>query len=308
VTPSRPVVPVLVAPTASGKTAAVLRLAERPEGRGLEVVNADALQVYRGFDIGTAKPTAVERARVPHHLIDLVAPETTMDVATWTAAAEDAIAAALERGARPLVVGGTGFYVDALELGVPTTPAADPALRAALEAERAERGDAALLADLRSAAPTDADRSQGNPRRVVRALEVLRATGRPPSSFPRRPPRFAIRAFARLPSATALDARVPLGWLPWSGPAGWTRSRAWSRGCRRRRRHGRRSATRAWPRWCGVRPRWRRRCPPSPWPRGATRSANGPGSRVGRPVRSGGRDALDDADEELARWLAAGAP
>jgi tRNA dimethylallyltransferase len=308
VTPSRPVVPVLVAPTASGKTAAVLRLAERPEGRGLEVVNADALQVYRGFDIGTAKPTAVERARVPHHLIDLVAPETAMDVATWTAAAEDAIAAALERGARPLVVGGTGFYVDALELGVPTTPAADPALRAALEAERAERGDAALLADLRSAAPTDADRSQGNPRRVVRALEVLRATGRPPSSFPRRPPRFAIRAFAALPSAAALDARVPArvaamvgaGWLdevaglvarvPPTAPAwqaiGYASLAQVVRGetalasalsaiTLATRRYAKRQRT-----WFARRPA------------GALRWEG----------------ALDDADEELARWLAAGAP
>jgi tRNA dimethylallyltransferase len=208
VTPARPVVPVLVAPTASGKTRAVLRLADLPVGRGLEVVNADALQVYRGFDVGTAKPTAAERARVPHHLIDLMPPEAPMDVATWTAAAEDALTEALARGARPLVVGGTGFYVDALQRGLPTTPPADPALRAALGEELAERGAAALLAELRAAAPADAERAQGNPRRVLRALEVLRASGRPPSAFPRRPPRFALRTFVALPTAAAIDARV----------------------------------------------------------------------------------------------------
>jgi tRNA dimethylallyltransferase len=203
-----PTIPVLAAPTASGKTAAVLRLAALPAGRGLEVVSADALQVYRGFDIGTAKPTPEERARVPHHLVDAVPPEGAMDAVAWTRAAEDALDDALARGARPLVVAGTGFYLDALDRGLPTTPAADPAVRAALEAERAARGDAALLADLRALAPADAAASQGNPRRVLRALEVLRSSGRPPSAFPRTPPRFALRSFVALPSAAALDARV----------------------------------------------------------------------------------------------------
>jgi tRNA dimethylallyltransferase len=205
---TNPVVPVLVAPTASGKTAAALRLAGTPAGRDLEVVSADALQVYRGFDIGTAKPTAAERARVPHHLVDVVDPDTRMDVATWATAAEAALSAALARGARPLVVGGTGFYLDALERGLPTTPPADPGLRARLEAELAADGLAPLTDELRAASPADAERAQSNPRRVLRALEVLRATGRPPSSFPRRPPRFALRSFVALPSAAALEARV----------------------------------------------------------------------------------------------------
>ncbi len=203
-----PTIPALVAPTASGKTAAVLRLADLAVGRGLEVISADALQVYRGFDIGTAKPTAADRERVPHHLVDAVAPEGTMDAVSWTRAAETAIEDALARGARPLVVAGTGFYLDALDRGLPTTPAADPALRASLEAERAERGLAALLDELRSLAPEDAAASQGNPRRVLRALEVLRASGRPPSAFPRTPPRFALRSFVALPPAAALEARV----------------------------------------------------------------------------------------------------
>jgi tRNA dimethylallyltransferase len=205
---TKPVVPVLVAPTASGKTAALLRLADGPSGRGLEVVSADALQVYRGFDVGTAKPTAAERARVPHHLVDVADPDTPMDVTAWVTAAEAALSETLERGARPLVVGGTGFYLDALERGRPTTPPADPASRAGLEAELAARGLLALVAELRAASPADAERAQSNPRRVLRALEVLRASGRPPSSFPRRPPRFELRAFVAIPSAASLDARI----------------------------------------------------------------------------------------------------
>jgi len=203
-----PRIPVLAAPTASGKTAAVLRLAGLPAGRGLEVVSADALQVYRGFDVGTAKPTAAERARVPHHLVDAVRPGQAMDAVAWALAAEEAIGDALARGARPLVVAGTGFYLDALERGAPTTPAADPAVRTALEAELAEHGLAPLLDELRARAPADAETTQGNPRRVLRALEVLRATGRPPSAFPRRPPRFALRSFVALPPASALEERV----------------------------------------------------------------------------------------------------
>jgi len=203
-----PTISALAAPTASGKTAAVLRLAELGAGRGLEVISADALQVYRGFDVGTAKPTAAERERVPHHLVDAVAPEDAMDAVAWTRAAEAAIENALARGARPLVVAGTGFYLDALDRGLPTTPAADPALRASLEAERAERGLEALLDELRALAPADAAASQGNPRRVLRALEVLRASGRPPSAFPRTPPRFALRSFVALPPTAALEACV----------------------------------------------------------------------------------------------------
>ena len=205
---TRPVVPVLVAPTATGKTAAALRLAAHPAGRGLEVISADAMQVYRGLDVATAKPTPAERARVPHHALDLVHPVEPFSVAAWVAAAEAAIEDVLARGGRPLVVGGTGFYVAALQDGVPTTPPSDPALRAALEAELAERGLDALETDLRAAAPEDAIRAQRNPRRVLRALEVLRTTGRPPSTFPAAPARFALRTFAALPPSARLAERV----------------------------------------------------------------------------------------------------
>ncbi len=202
------VVPVLAAPTAAGKTAAALRLAARPEGAGLEVVSADAMQVYRGLDVASAKPTTAERAAVPHHVIDVVEPDASFSVAAWVLLAEAAIDDVLQRGGRPLVVGGTGFYVDALALGLPTTPAADPDHRAALEAELADRGLGPLEAELRAAAPADAERAQRNPRRVLRALEVVRATGRAPSTFPRRPPRFAVRTFVALPPPDALAERV----------------------------------------------------------------------------------------------------
>ncbi len=205
---SGPVVPVLAAPTAAGKTAAALRLAAHPAGRGLEVISADAMQVYRGLDVATAKPTAAERARVPHHLLDLVEPFEPFSVAAWVTAAEAAIDDVLARGGRPLVVGGTGFYLAALGDGLPTTPPSDPARRAALEAELAERGLDALEAELRAAAPEDATRAQRNPRRVLRALEVLRATGRPPSSFPAAPARFRLRTFVALPTPPLLAQRV----------------------------------------------------------------------------------------------------
>lgn len=204
----RPVVPVLAAPTAAGKTAAALRLAAHPAGRGLEVISADAMQVYRGLDVASAKPTAAERARVPHHALDLVEPHEPFSVAAWVAAAEAAIEDVLARGARPLVVGGTGFYLAALGEGLPTTPPSDPAQRAALEAELEARGLDALEAELRIAGPEDAIRAQRNPRRVLRALEVLRATGRPPSSFPAAPVRFALRSFVALPRPTQLAERV----------------------------------------------------------------------------------------------------
>ncbi len=166
------------------------------------------MQVYRGLDVASAKPTAAERADVPHHLIDVVEADASFSVAAWLGLAEAAIEDVLERGGRPLVVGGTGFYVDALAHGLPTTPAADPLRRAALEAELADRGLDPLDAELRAAAPEDAARAQRNPRRVLRALEVLRATGRPPSAFARRAPRFAVRTFVALPAPGTLVGRV----------------------------------------------------------------------------------------------------
>lgn len=204
----RALVNVLAAPTASGKSAAALRLALAQPALGIEVISADALQGYRGFNIGTAKPSVAERASVPHHLIDQLAPSEALDVAAWTRAAEAAIDAVRGRGGQPLVVAGTGFYLDALERGLPTTPPSQPAQRAALEAELAQFGVGELYAELQRDAPEDAAVSQGNPRRVMRALEVLRSSGKPPSAFARTPPRFALRSYVALPSVAVLEARI----------------------------------------------------------------------------------------------------
>ena len=213
-----PRVPALAAPTASGKTATVLRLAERWP---LEVVSADAMQVYRGLVIGTASPSAAERARVPHHLVGVVDPSEPYSVADYVRAAEAAIQGVLDRGALPLVVGGTGFYLNALERGLPTTPKADRRVQTRLSEELDERGMDALLSELREASPSDAARTQRNPRRVIRALEVLRSSGRPPSAFPPRPPRFHYAFAVILPEPETLQERVRLrtramvaaGWL-----------------------------------------------------------------------------------------------
>jgi tRNA dimethylallyltransferase len=198
-------VPVLAAPTASGKTATVLRLAERWP---LEVVSADAMQVYRGLVIGTASPTAEERDRVPHHLVGVIDPATPYSVAEYVRAAETTIDDVLARGRLPLVVGGTGFYLNALAEGLPTTPKADRRVQASLSDELAERGLDALLAEIAEASAGDAERTQRNPRRVIRALEVLRRSGRPPSSFPPRPPRFRYAFAVALPTPATLQRRI----------------------------------------------------------------------------------------------------
>ncbi|HEX7005412.1 MAG TPA: tRNA (adenosine(37)-N6)-dimethylallyltransferase MiaA [Trueperaceae bacterium] len=200
-----PIVPLLGAPTASGKSGLAIELARHLP---LEVITADAMQVYVGMDIGTAKPGVEERSLVPHHLIDLVTPAQTFSVADWVREAEEAIAQTLARGRLPLVVGGTGFYLQALSRGLPTVPAADPELQEPIWRELAERGLDALVEELREASPIDAERSQRNPRRVVRALEVLRRTGRPPSEFPYDEPRFRTSLAVLEPPLEALRPRI----------------------------------------------------------------------------------------------------
>jgi tRNA dimethylallyltransferase len=172
----------LVGPTAAGKTALALALAERLRERvACEVVSADSRQIYRGMDIATAKPTAAERARLPHHLLDVVWPDESYTLAQYQRDATAAIAAIHVRGRLPLLVGGTGLYVRAVVdgLAIPTV-APDPKLRAALEAEAAAQGAAALHARLAALDPLAAARiAPTNVRRVVRALEVCLVTGQP---------------------------------------------------------------------------------------------------------------------------------
>ena len=200
-----PPIPVLTAPTAAGKTALALRLAQE---YGLEIVAADAFTVYRGLDLGTAKPTREERASVPHHLLDVVDVTESYDVARYTAEAEAAIAGILARGRRPLVVGGTGFYLSALSRGLPLTPPSDPRMRAVLEAELQERGLDALLSEIAARSPAEAARMERNPRRVVRALEVYRRTGKFPGEFGYAAPAFAYRVFAFAPEWPLLEKRI----------------------------------------------------------------------------------------------------
>jgi tRNA dimethylallyltransferase len=196
---------VLAGPTASGKTALSLELGQHLP---LEVISADAMMIYRRLDIGTAKPSLEERRAVPHHLIDICEPNTPFSVAQWVAAAEAAIEDVLSRGRIPLVVGGTGFYIRALSQGLPSTPASDPEAMRRLEVELKNQGLDAMLSELTRASPEDAERSQRNPRRVLRALEILRGTGRAPALFAQHPPKFAFQKFVLMPGKVTLEPRI----------------------------------------------------------------------------------------------------
>ncbi len=166
---------VVVGPTASGKTELAVRLAEQLGG---EVVSADSVQVYRRFEIGTGKPTAEERARALHHLLDIVEPLEPMDAARWATLADEAIADIVERGRRPIVCGGTFLWVRALLFGLAAAPPADEEIRAR-HRERAEtEGRAALHAELAQVDPPLAEKLAPNDLvRVSRALEVFELTG-----------------------------------------------------------------------------------------------------------------------------------
>lgn len=175
--------PLIVGCTASGKSALALALARQAECAGLppvEIVSADSMQVYRGMDIGTAKPSIAERAETPHHLIDIREPTDAFSVDQWLALAEEAIADIRARGRLPVVVGGSLLYAKALLEGLFEGPAADEATREALRAmDPGER-----RAELERVDPDAASRIHPNDeRRTVRALEVFRATGRPISAL-----------------------------------------------------------------------------------------------------------------------------
>jgi len=178
----------LAGPTAAGKTDAALALAAHLAPRfPVEIVSVDSALVYRGMDIGTAKPDAAERAAAPHHLIDILDPAERYSAAAFVADAESCIAAIRARGALPLLVGGTMLYFKALFDGLDAMPPADPALRADIDAEAAERGWPALHAELAQVDPVTAQRiTPLDSQRIQRALEVWRATGTPLSDFHRR--------------------------------------------------------------------------------------------------------------------------
>lgn len=181
----RPDAVFLMGPTASGKTALALALARRFP---FAVVSVDSALVYRGLDIGSAKPDAATRAEVPHALVDIRDPEQGYSAAEFRRDALAAMDAALGQGRVPLLVGGTSLYFAALERGLSELPAADPALRARLEAEAAASGWGTLHERLARVDPVAAGRIHRNdPQRIQRALEVIELTGRPLSAQQRGP-------------------------------------------------------------------------------------------------------------------------
>ncbi len=170
---------VLSGPTASGKTAVALSLAR---AFPLEIISADSMQVYRGMDIGTAKPTPVQREEVPHHLVDVADPDEKFTAGRFVAGAEEAIRGIRARGRIPLVVGGTGMYIRALLRGLDSLPS-DPWVRARLVRRWEEDGGKALYDDLRRIDPVSAGKIHPSDRvRVVRSLEVAEMTGEPASA------------------------------------------------------------------------------------------------------------------------------
>ena len=171
----------LMGPTASGKSALALALAARGP---VEIVSVDSAQVYRGMDVGTAKPDAATRARVPHHLIDLIDPTEAYSAARFRADALAAVAAIRSRGALPLLVGGTMLYFKALTEGLSALPPADAAVRARLDARAAREGWPALHAELARIDPATAVRLKpADAQRIQRALEVHALTGVPLSAL-----------------------------------------------------------------------------------------------------------------------------
>src|SRR5437868_4969500 len=175
----------LLGPTASGKSGLAMHLAARFP---IEIVSVDSGQVYRGMDIGTAKPSPAERAAVPHHLIDLVEPTESYSAGRFRLDAIKATGAILGRGRLPLLVGGTMLYYRSLVQGMDALPPADSAVRAALDGEAAARGWPALHAELALVDPKTAARLAPNDsQRIQRALEVFRATSKPISSLQTAP-------------------------------------------------------------------------------------------------------------------------
>lgn len=175
----------LAGATATGKSAVALAAAR---AAGAEIVGADAFQLYRGLDLGTAKPDAAARALVPHHLVDVLEPSAACSAGEYARRARAALAEIAARGRPALVVGGSGLYLRALEAGLAPTPAVPRALRAALAARLAREGLAALRAELARLDPAAAARvAPRDTQRTLRALEVALATGRPLTSWQEEP-------------------------------------------------------------------------------------------------------------------------
>jgi tRNA dimethylallyltransferase len=183
---ARPLAIAVMGPTASGKTAFAIELAQRHGG---EIVSVDSALVYRGLDIGAAKPDLDERAGVPHHLLDLREPWQPYSAAEFAADARAAIDGIVARGRLPVLAGGTGLYFQALLHGLAPMPQAEPGLRAAIAAEAQAHGWGELHAQLARVDPPAAARiGPADAQRIQRALEVYRLSGRPISAWQRDPP------------------------------------------------------------------------------------------------------------------------
>lgn len=202
----------IVGPTASGKTAFSLALAERFSG---EILGCDSMQIYQGMDIGTAKATPAERARVPHHLIDIVPPDSPYSAADYAADALLVVADVTRRGHLPIFCGGTGLYLESARSGRYTgIPPVPEELRNALAREAEERGAAAMHAALAAVDPASAEAIHpNNLRRVLRALEIFHTTGRPKSELDsesrKNPPSLDILTFGLFPcDRLRLHARI----------------------------------------------------------------------------------------------------
>ena len=164
----------VVGPTASGKTALAVELAKSFNG---EVVSCDSMQIYRRMDIGTAKPTREEMQGIPHHMIDIIEPDEAFSVSRYVELATPIVEDILARGKTVVIAGGTGLYVDSLIRGNDFAPIPATGCREKLEARAASEGIEVLMAELKAIDPEALERSQGNPRRIIRALEVYQETG-----------------------------------------------------------------------------------------------------------------------------------
>lgn len=219
-----PVVPVVIVtgPTAVGKSRLAVALAQRIGG---EIINADSQQVYRGCDIGTGKPTRDEQQDIPHHLIDIVAPDQQFDTAQFLQHADDSVAQIHARGNRAILVGGTGLYLKRFVWGLCEGAPHDAKRRTELEAQLAEHGSTALHAELRRCDPDMADAIHPHhSTRIVRALEVWRATGKSirywQDAHRRATPRHAVqwvglhceREHLRERIAARIDHQLAAGW------------------------------------------------------------------------------------------------
>jgi tRNA dimethylallyltransferase len=175
---------ILFGPTGSGKTALIEELFCREKLCPAEIISADSMQVYRGMDIGTAKPSPEERARIRHHLIDIRGPDEQFNAGEFVRLASLAMEEAVGRGSLPVISGGAGFYLKNLVSGLPASPPSDSAVRAQIKEELRLKGAAALMEELAARDPVSAGRIHINDEyRLTRALEVFRLSGRPLSSF-----------------------------------------------------------------------------------------------------------------------------